>query len=80
MVFFSRYGEEKIISRKATDYHPGDIVVWNLGGGIIHIGIVIKQKSADGKRNLIVHNIGNGQEVADCLFDFEIIGHYVYRK
>ena len=80
MVFFSRYGEEKIISRKAADYHPGDIVVWNLGGGIIHIGIVIKQKSADGKRNLIVHNIGNGQEVVDCLFDFEIIGHYVYRK
>ena len=80
MVFFSRHGKKKIISHNAADYRPGDIVVWDLGGGITHIGIVIKQKSADGKRNLVVHNIGNGQEVSDCLFQFEIIGHYVYRK
>lgn len=80
MVFFSRFGKEKIISNNPADYHPGDIVVWNLGGGITHIGIVIKQKSADGKRFLIVHNIGNGQEVDDCIFQFEIIGHYSYKK
>ena len=80
MIFFSRFGQEKVISHNAADYRPGDIVVWDLGGGITHIGIVIKQKSADGKRNLVVHNIGNGQEVSDCLFQFEIIGHYVYRK
>ena len=80
MIFFSRFGQEKVISHNAADYQPGDIVVWDLGGGITHIGVVIKQKSVDGKHNLIVHNIGNGQEVSDCLFQFEIIGHYVYRK
>jgi len=56
------------------------IVAWDLGGGITHIGIVIDQKSVDGERNLIVHNIGNGQEVSDCLITYEIIGHYRYRK
>jgi hypothetical protein len=78
MVFFSRKGQVKPISTKASDYQPGDIVCWDLGGGITHIGIVVDKKSADGKRNMIVHNIGGGQVLADCLFDYTIIGHYSY--
>ena len=80
MVFFSRYGQAKPITDKAEDYLIGDIVCWNLRGGITHIGIVVNQKSTDGKRNLIVHNIGQGQVLADCLFEFKIIGHYQYKK
>ena len=79
MTFFSRHGKEKPISENATDYLPGDIVCWNLSGGITHIGIVVNKKSEDGLRPMIVHNIGNGQELADCLFKFKIIGHYSYR-
>ncbi len=78
MTFFKRKGAEKTISRKAVDYKPGDIVCWSLGGAITHIGIVVDKKSKDGKRNLIVHNIGGGQVLEDCLFDFKIIGHYRY--
>ncbi len=80
MKFFSRKGTVKPISSKAEDYQVGDIVCWNLGGGITHIGLVVDRKSRDGKRNLIVHNIGGGQVLADCLFDYKIIGHYQYRK
>ncbi|MFA9370107.1 MAG: DUF1287 domain-containing protein [Labilibaculum antarcticum] len=40
--------------------------------------MVINKKSRDGKRFLIVHNIGAGQVIEDCLFDFTIIGHYMY--
>ena len=80
MVFFSRCGEELRISQIPEDYKVGDIVCWNLGGGITHIGIVVDKKSDDGKRNLIVHNIGQGQVLADCLFDFDIIGHYKFIK
>ncbi|WP_339337366.1 MULTISPECIES: DUF1287 domain-containing protein [unclassified Croceitalea] len=79
MVFFERFGEVKSISNKAQDYHPGDIVCWNLGGAITHIGIVSDKKSSD-SRNLIVHNIGAGQVLQDCLFDYKIIGHYRYKK
>jgi hypothetical protein len=80
MIFFTRYGKVKTITNKHEDYLPGDIVCWNLGGGIKHIGIVINKKSEDGKRYLIVHNIGGGQVLADCLFEYKIIGHYQYEK
>lgn len=80
MVFFSRKGEILKITSKASDYLPGDIVCWNLGNGITHIGIVVDLKSKDQIRNLIVHNIGYGQVLEDCLFSYKIIGHYRYGK
>ena len=80
MKFFERHGIKKPITQNAIDYQPGDIVCWNLGGAITHIGLVVDRKSTDGKRNLIVHNIGGGQVLADCLFDYRIIGHYTYQK
>jgi uncharacterized protein len=80
MMFFSRKGQIKPITQHAKDYLSGDIVCWDLGGGITHIGIVVNIKSKNGVRNLIVHNIGGGQVLADCLFDFRIIGHYRYKK
>lgn len=80
MTFFKRHGIVKPISRKAQDYSPGDIVCWNLGAGITHIGIVANRISSDRKRYLIVHNIGGGQVLEDCLFRYKIIGHYSYKK
>ena len=79
MVFFDRKGVKKPMTKIASDYLPGDIVSWNLGGNITHIGLVIDQKSSDGKRFLIVHNIGRGQEISDCLFAWKIIGHHQYK-
>jgi hypothetical protein len=80
MVFFELHGEKLSITNIPNNFFPGDIVAWDLGGGLTHIGIVINKKSADSKRNLIVHNIGNGQEISDCLFEYKIIGHYRYSK
>ena len=81
MTFFERHGTVKTISRNANDYLPGDIVCWDLNGrGLTHIGIVVNKKSADGKRYMIVHNIGGGQVLEDCLFSFKIIGHYRYKQ
>jgi uncharacterized protein YijF (DUF1287 family) len=78
MTFFGRNGQTLPITSNPIDYKPGDIVCWNLGGAVTHIGIVVKPKSKDEKINLIVHNIGHGQVMEDCLFDFQIIGHYRY--
>ena len=61
MTFFNRKGNAKSITTNPADYLPGDIVCWDLGGGITHIGMVVNRKSADKKRYLIVHNIGGGQ-------------------
>jgi len=76
MTFFARHGTVKKKSADPQDYAPGDIVCWDLGKGINHIGIVVNKKSADGSRYLIVHNIGAGQVLEDILFRFTVIGHY----
>lgn len=80
MVFFAKFGKSKSIETKPELYAPGDIVTWLLPGNLTHIGIVVNKKSADGKRYLIVHNIGAGQVIEDCLFKFTITGHYQYSK
>jgi uncharacterized protein len=80
MVFFARKGIVKPITLNSADYLPGDIVCWDLGNGITHIGLVVNSKLRGGTRHLIVHNIGGGQVYADCLFEFKIIGHYRYKK
>ncbi len=78
MTFFQKFGKTKIISTNPADYQPGDIVTWSLSGNLTHIGIVVNKKSSDGSRHLIVHNIGGGQELSDCLFSYKITGHYAY--
>ncbi|TNE71997.1 DUF1287 domain-containing protein [bacterium] len=80
MVFFKRFGIEKPITQNPDDYQAGDIVCWNLSGGITHIGLVSTHKTPDGKRPLIIHNIGGGQEEEDMLFNYTIIGHYSYQN
>jgi len=78
MVFFSRHGQTLSVSADARDYGPGDLVTWNLGRGITHMGIVADQKSPQSGRYLIVHNIGEGPQMEDVLFHWKIIGHYRY--
>lgn len=82
MKFFERHGEVLEIPNNPGSYSPGDIVCWDIGSGrfIYHIGIVSNLRSSDGKRYKTIHNIGAGQVVEDMMFDFEIIGHYRYRK
>lgn len=80
MVFFERKGLKLSLSQSPQDYQSGDIVCWSLGGGLTHIGIVSDQRSPDGSRPLIVHNIGGGQVLEDCLFSYKIIGHYRFWK
>ncbi|MBC8464497.1 MAG: DUF1287 domain-containing protein [Bacteroidetes bacterium] len=78
-IFFTKYGEVLEISNSASDYKAGDIIYWKLGGRIDHIGLVTHLKSENGTP-LIVHNIGSGQLLEDCLFNFPIYKHFSYRK
>lgn len=79
-VFFGRKGEKLKVAENASEYETGDLVTWMINGKMPHIGIVTHKKSADGKRNLIVHNVGGGQVLEDCLFSWEIVGHFRYEK
>lgn len=78
MVFFQRKGETLPITSSALDYSPGDLVTWDLGGGVTHIGIVVDQRSRWSQRYMIVHNIGAGPRMEDVLFNWKITGHYRY--
>ncbi len=78
MVFFARKGESLPITGRAEDYAPGDLVTWDLGGGVPHIGIVVDQKARWSGRYQIVHNIGEGPKMEDVLFNWRITGHYRY--
>ncbi|MGI8565211.1 MAG: DUF1287 domain-containing protein [Pyrinomonadaceae bacterium] len=79
MVFFGRKSEALPITDSAKDYAPGDVVTWDLGGGMTHIGIVVNVVSdADAGRYMIVHNIGAGPKMEDVLFGWKITGHYRY--
>jgi uncharacterized protein YijF (DUF1287 family) len=80
MKFFSRHGEVLKITGKKEDYKPGDIVTWDLDNGRPHIGIVVDKKALLSGRYKVVHNIGLGQVMDDCLFDYKITGHYRYKK
>lgn len=77
-VFFRAKGTQLAVTKRASDYQPGDLVTWLLPGNLPHIGIVINKKSADKKRFLIVHNIGMGPQMEDMLFSYKITGHYRY--
>lgn len=59
----------------AADYLPGDVVAWDLGRGILHIGIVSDPPPGGGTPR-VVHNIGSGAREEDILFRYTIIGHY----
>jgi uncharacterized protein YijF (DUF1287 family) len=74
MTWFGRGGYSRPVTRAAADYLPGDVVAWDLGRGILHIGIVSDLES-DGVP-LVIHNIGAGTREEDILFRYTIIGHY----
>ena len=77
--FFGRQGAALPVTAEAHDYKPGDVVTWDLGGGMTHIGLVVNVPSdADASRMQIVHNIGAGPKMEDVLFGWKVTGHYRY--
>jgi uncharacterized protein YijF (DUF1287 family) len=77
--YFTRRGTARPRSSEPGDYQAGDLVTWMLPGNLPHIGLVSERRSSDGRRPLIVHNIGRGPQVEDMLFAYPITGHYRYR-
>ena len=77
-IFFARKGEKLTVSDKPNDYKTGEIITWMINGKLPHIGIITNKKSPDGKRPMIVHNVGGGQVLEDCLFSYKIVGHFKY--
>jgi uncharacterized protein YijF (DUF1287 family) len=75
MTYFRRRGWTQPVADVPSAYLPGDIVAWDLGGGVLHVGIVSDRKTPAGTPQ-VIHNIGAGASEDDILFSFAIIGHY----
>ena len=76
--FFTRKGKSVSTNSDSENYLPGDIVSWDLGLGVDHIGIVSNVWYKPTQRYLIVHNIGGGTRMEDALFSWKVTGHYRY--
>ena len=72
MTYFKRQGYA-VTDKK---FLAGDIVAWDLGKGLTHIGIVSNEKDPVSKTPLIIHNIGNGTQQENILHQYKMIGHY----
>lgn len=59
----------------SDEFLAGDVVTWDLGKGLTHIGIVSDRKTAEGVP-LIIHNIGRGTQEEDILHRFKLTGHF----
>jgi uncharacterized protein len=76
-VFFTRMGLARPVTQLASDYLPGDIVMWSVGG-LDHTGLVVNALVPGTDRHQVVHNIGDGAQMEDILFGFPIMGHFRY--
>ena len=78
MTYFKRARKDLPLTRDPKEYLPGDVVAWDLGNGLVHIGLVSNLKEQGAERHTIIHNIGSGARIEDVLFSWKVIGHYRY--
>jgi len=78
--YFTRLNFDLSITTVPADYLPGDLVTWMLPGNLPHIGIVAKEKSIDGRHQLVIHNVGRGPRQEDFLWKHPITGHYRFQR
>ena len=70
-----RYFERHDFQIHDGRFQAGDIITWDLGKGLVHIGIASDRNNAQGEP-LIIHNIGRGTQEEDILRRYTITGHY----
>ncbi len=76
--FFERKGQTLTKSLNPADYHPGDIVVWELANADKHIGIVVPGPGNRTGEAWVVHHLADGVKWENSLFDYKIVAHFSY--
>jgi uncharacterized protein YijF (DUF1287 family) len=76
--FLERKGQTLPASREASDYRPGDIVIWSLANAEQHIGIVVPGPGNRSHEMWVVHHLGSGVKWENVLFDFKVAAHFRY--
>ena len=68
--FFERVG----MKGDQTELAPGDIIVWDLGRGVLHIDLLSDERI--NKTPLAIHNICCGVKQEDILNEYKVVGKY----
>ncbi len=76
--FFKRHGASLPLSKQSEDYHAGDLITCTVPPNLPHIGIVVPNPNGAGTP-WVVHNIGQGPQCEDRLFEFPLTGHYRFK-
>jgi uncharacterized protein YijF (DUF1287 family) len=76
MTWFTRHGAVLPLSRNPGDYQPCDIVAWDLGNGVTHIGLVSDRVT--GGEPALIHHIGGHPEEENVLLAWRLIGHFAF--
>jgi len=73
--FFKRKGWSLPLSNQLSEFKTGDIVTCIVPPNLPHIMIVSDRRNRN-NFPLVIHNIGNGTQEEDLLFEYELTGHY----
>ena len=76
--FFSKYGQtltNEVSPATIKEWRPGDFVYWKAYGRD-HTGVISDKMGFSG-HPMVIHNLSGCME-ADCLTDWQIVGHYRY--
>jgi uncharacterized protein len=74
--YFKRMGYELPISDNPNDYQAGDLVTVLLPNNLPHIMVVSDKTALLSYTPLVIHNIGDGTQEEDRLFEFKMTGHF----
>jgi hypothetical protein len=72
--YLTRMDAKIPIPEKVSNYKPGDIVFWDIAAG--HTGIVSNKRSPNHAGFMVIHNIGNGAQEEDLLYNWDPIEVY----
>ena len=65
MTYFKRAKKDRQLTKDPKEYLPGDVVAWDLGNGLVHIGLVSNIREQGAASHSIIHNIGAGTRIED---------------
>ena len=77
--YFERKGKSLAVTQVGKDYAAGDFVVCRLANGLIHI-MLVSDRFSEAGTPMVIHNIGQGAQEEDRLFEFKIEGHFRWFK
>lgn len=74
--YLTRHHSAGEISRNPGNYAIGNIVVWQLPQGQLHIGVVVPGPGIHSAEKWVVHHLNQRPIWEDSLLDYHVLGNY----